>query len=313
MKILVVGHLSIDRQESLAGSAREAYGGIYHAVRTLAALAGRGDVIVPVFSVHGADTQPLLNDLKRLSAVDPSGVYSVDVPTPRIGHPHGRGDHQEGPCNPHPPVPFSRIKPYLGADGILLNMVSGNDITLDTLDELRMAIRPRSVPVHFDYHNLTRGLGQGGIRPRRPLEEWRRWAFMLDTVQLNEEEIGGLTVERMAEQQTAGHLLTLGVKGVLVTKGERGVTVYRNERKHVMRHDIAVSGRVDRVSPVGCGDVFGASFLYHYLLSGDLLASAEKAGVSGAECAQEQSLREGGAAPDGLHPGETSGAEERRQ
>jgi len=210
----------------------------------------------------------------------------VDAPSPQAEYQYS-------------PIPFSRIKPHLGADGILLNMVSGNDITLDTLDELRMAVRPRAVPIHFDYHNLTLGSGEGGKRQRRPLEEWRRWAFMLDTVQLNEEEIAGLTIERMTEQQTAGHLLTLGVKGVLVTKRERGVTVYRNERKHVMRQDIAVNDGTDLIPSVGHGDVFGASFLYHYLSLADLLASAEKAVLSSVEDLGKQSRSDGIVSPGG--------------
>lgn len=286
MKFLVVGHLSIDRQESSAGSSRGSYSGMYRAVQTLADLAGENDVILPVFNVYRTDAQPLLDNLKLLPSVDTSGVYTVDAPPPRARY-------------PYPPIPFSRIKPHLGADGILLKMVSGNDITLDTLDELRMAVRPRVVPVHFDYHNLTLGFGAGGKRQRRPLEEWRRWAFMLDTVQFNEEEIAGLTVERMTEEQTAGHLLTLGVKGVLVTKGKRGVTVYRNERKHVMRQDITVNGGPDLVPSVGSGDIFGASFLYHYLSLVDLLASAEKAALAGVENVREQSRRGGAVTREG--------------
>ena len=297
MRILVVGHLWIERQESSAGSTQEEYGGIYPAVRTLATLAGKGDVIVPVTSVHGADARSFLEELKRLPAVDTSGVYTVDIPTPRVTHPRGEGRHGEGPCNPHPPIPFSRIKPHLGADGIFLAMVSGNDLTLEALDELRMASRARPVPIHFDYCNLTRGFGPGGDRPRRPLAEWRRWAFMLDTVQLTEEEIGGLSVEKMTEQQTAGHLLTLGVKAVLVTKGERGVTVYRNERKHVVRHDIPVGGELH---PVDRGGSFGASFLYHYTLSGDFLSSAEMAALSDVA---ERLLPEAVVGPEGSYQG----------
>jgi hypothetical protein len=288
MKILVVGHLLIEGQESLPGSPGEAYGGIYRAVRTLAALAGKSDVIVPVFCVHESDAEQLLNDLKLLPRVDTSSVYTVDVHSPRVSQPQGKRDRGEGLHQPHPPIPFARIKPHLGADGILLNMVSGNDLTLDTLDGIRMAVRPRAVPIHFDYHNLTLGFAAGGKRRRQPLEEWRRWAFMLDTVQLNEEEIAGLTLEGLGEQQTAGHLLTLGVKGVLVTRREREVTVYRNERKHVVRHDIVVENRAGLMSTLGCEDVFGASFLYHYASSGDLLASAEKGVVSGTECAHPQ-------------------------
>ena len=72
------------------------------------------------------------------------------------------------------PIPFERIRRHLDADALLVNMVSGYDLTLETMDEIRMTVRGRGVPIHFDYHNLTLGIGAGNQRMRRPLPEWRR-------------------------------------------------------------------------------------------------------------------------------------------
>jgi len=91
---------------------------------------------------------------------------------------------------------------------------------------------------------------------------------------LNEEEIAGLSRDTMTEQQTVGHLLTLGVRGVVVTRGERGASVFTNEKKKVVRQDIP-GIRVDRaVDATGCGDVFGAVFLKQYLRTKDMHAAA---------------------------------------
>jgi sugar/nucleoside kinase (ribokinase family) len=173
------------------------------------------------------------------------------------------------------PIPFERIRKFLAADAVLVNMVSGVDLTLETFDAIRMAIRGEKIPVHFDYHSLTLGVTEAQSRYRRPVEEWRRWAFMVDSVQLNEEEIAGLPLEPMSEPQTVGHLLTLGTKGVLVTRGERGVSLYRNDQKHVLRTDIPGIPVEGEPETTGCGDVFGAAFILHYARSADLLASAE--------------------------------------
>jgi hypothetical protein len=316
MKFLVIGHYSLDILQTSSGLREdEEPGGIYRAIRALDSFVNDGDVIQPVFGIHRSDARSLLGRLKQLPSLDTSGLYPVDVPAPRVHQPHDeRNRGEEKRCAPTPPrpIPFDRIRPHVSADGILINMVSGCDITLETLDELRMAVRQQKTFVHLDFHNLTLGFGSGGSRYRRPLEEWRRWAFMIDTVQCNEAEIGGLTVERNTEQQTAGHLLTLGVKGVLVTRGERGVTLYRNERKRVARQDISVDAVEGLPGSVGCGDVFGASFLYHYLSSSDLEGAAVNAVQSTREYAQELSRSEDRAG-DTEHPAKTprSGTEAR--
>ena len=185
-----------------------------------------------------------------------------------------------------PPVPFEKIRKFLSADGVLINMVSGSDITLETLDQIRLDVRARETPIHLDYHNLTTGVGKERERFRRPLAEWRRWAFMLTTVQLSEEEASGLTVDRLTEVQLTGHLLTLGITAVLITRGARGVSVFTNEHKKVVRFDIAgipAEGAVDRA---GLGDVFGGAFMYRFVPAADLRASAEFANVTAARSAQ---------------------------
>ncbi|MEK7670868.1 MAG: carbohydrate kinase family protein [Bacteroidota bacterium] len=154
-------------------------------------------------------------------------------------------------------------------------MISGFDVSVNTLDEIRMAVREKKVPIHFDYHNLTLGVKDNYERFRRPVSDWRRWVFMTDTVQLNEEEIAGLTVEKSTEQQTVGHLLTLSVKGVVVTRGERGASLFYNEHKKVVRKDIDGLNVERSRDATGCGDVFGAAFHLHYVKTRDLIAAAE--------------------------------------
>jgi sugar/nucleoside kinase (ribokinase family) len=139
-----------------------------------------------------------------------------------------------------------------------------------------MAVRAQNVSLHLDYHNLTLGVGPEHERYRRPVEEWRRWAFMTDTVQLNEEEIEGLTPDQMPEEKAVAHLLTLGIKGVVVTRGAGGASVFMNEHKQVSRTDIpgiSINGKT--ADTTGCGDVFGAAFHYRFVKSSDLRAAAE--------------------------------------
>jgi sugar/nucleoside kinase (ribokinase family) len=300
MKVLVLGHLCLDVIHPAQGDEIESYGGIYYSVAALASLLESRDKVLPVFGVHRAEHKSLLERLEHFPNVDPSGIFPFDEPTNRVHLYYKKGGSRiECSKDISAPIPFERIKRALSVDAILVNMVSGFDITLETLDNIRMTVRGEKIPIHFDFHSLTLGVSAAHNRHRRPVEEWRRWAFMLDTLQLNEEEIAGLPLEPMTEHQTAGHLLTLGIKGVLVTRGERGVSVYRNEQKHMVRNDIPGIPAEEEGEPTGCGDVFGAAFLIHFARTSDLLAAAEFANRAAATKArmrgidQLQGLRSG--------------------
>ncbi len=291
MKFLVIGHLCLDVIHSIDGPEVQRYGGIYYSVATFASLLENGDRVIPVFGVNKNDYEPLIQHLKKFPRVDTSGIFQFDEPTNNV-HLFYQDKESRIECSKDisRSIPFSHIKDFLKVDGILVNMISGFDVSVNTLDEIRMAVREKKVPIHFDYHNLTLGVKDNYERFRRPVSDWRRWVFMTDTVQLNEEEIAGLTVEKSTEQQTVGHLLTLSVKGVVVTRGERGASLFYNEHKKVVRKDIDGLNVERSRDATGCGDVFGAAFHLHYVKTNDLIAAAEfanriaarKAGMVGA-------------------------------
>jgi sugar/nucleoside kinase (ribokinase family) len=221
-----------------------------------------------------------------MPAVDPSGVFVFRGATNRIDIYENETGHRVACAGEiAPPIPFEKIRKFLAADGILINMVSGKDITLDTLDQVRMEIRARETPVHLDYHNLTTVVGPEKERIRTPLAEWRRWAFMLTTVQMSEEESAGLTVDRLDEKQLTGHLLTLGLQGVLITRGSHGATLFENAHKKVVRRDVAGIPSGGAGEREGLGDVFGGAFLYRFVATSDLGASAEFANAAAARAA----------------------------
>jgi sugar/nucleoside kinase (ribokinase family) len=278
LKILVIGHLSIDVFHEAESAPKESFGGLVGVLTLLSSLAEKGDRIIPVCGVHADDRQRFLEVLHSLPAVDDGCVFSQPGPTHRV-HYIARDGGYSNACTKDvaAPIPISAIREALNVDGILINMFSGSDIALETLDNIRMTIRPRGTPVHLDYHNLTLASTPDGERIRRYVPEWRRWAFMIDTVQFNEQEIAGLTPERMPEKQTVGHLLTLGVKGVLVTRAERGATLFWSERKQVQRKESVPAEAPKAVERVGSGDLFGAAFHCHYLRHHDMNAALEAA------------------------------------
>jgi sugar/nucleoside kinase (ribokinase family) len=283
MKLSIIGHLSMDVFHTPDGAEREEAGGILRALGALSALAGRGDGFTPVAGVTRKELPAMRERLEAMQGVQTDGLYVHDTPVHRI-HYYYQNERDFVACTHDlaPPIPFAKIKPNLDVHGILINMVSGADITLDTLDEIRMAVRHESIPVHLDLHSLTLGVNDRHERFRRPLPDWRRWAFMIDTIQMNEEEVAGLTVEGMEEERAVGHILMLGVKGVLITRGVGGVSVYMSEQKKVLRTDLAVPAVDPTGTSIGRGDMFGAAFLYHYVKNHNVLAAAESAQASAA-------------------------------
>ena len=283
MKLLVLGHLSLDVLHAPDGSEREEGGGLFRALATLSAAGGKVDRFIPVAGAGKKELPTIRERLGALSGVETDGLFGIETPLHRV-HYYFRNTEDFVECAKElaPPIPFSKIRSHLDVNGILINMISGVDITLDTLDEIRMAVRDDGIPIHLDIHSLTLGVNERHERFRRPLPDWRRWAFMIDTVQINEEEAAGLTEETMTEQQTVGHMLTLGVKGVLITRGAQGASLFVNEHKKVVRTDIPGAANGNPVSPIGRGDIFGAAFFHHYVKNHDLLAAAQQAHATAA-------------------------------
>ncbi len=278
MTITVIGHICIDVLPSRESS-EERFGGIYYTLAALSTLLSDDDVIQPVFGVGNGDYEHLLDLLHQHKNIDTSGIYKFKGQTNRV-HLFYKEDQQtriECSQNISTPIPYQKIKSYLDCDAVLINMVSGFDITLETLDAIRIETRDQRIPIHFDFHSLTLGIDQNFKRFRRPLTDWRRWCFMLHSIQMSEEEALGLTAERLDEPTLINHLMPLMVDTLLITRGKNGSTVIVQDiHKKLTRTDIPayqLNGNV--VDTTGCGDVFGAAYLYGYLKTRDSFKAAE--------------------------------------
>jgi sugar/nucleoside kinase (ribokinase family) len=292
MDLTVIGHLCRDITHGPAmgtdgptAPAAGSFGGIMYSVAALASLAGERDTIHPVFGVGQEDYDELIEALRQYPNVNPEGVYKFKGPTNEVHLIYQEDQKNRIECSKHisPPIPFSRIRPYLDSNGLLLNMISGFDITLEALDSIRMEVRERRTPIHFDFHSLTLGVDADAKRFRRPLTDWRRWCFMLNSIQLSEEEARGLTAEHLDESTLTNHLMSLMVTALVITRGPNGATmILQDIHKKLTRHEIAGLPTTGPTDPTGCGDVFGAAFFCTAVRTKDYLQAAQRANEAAA-------------------------------
>lgn len=292
MKITVIGHLCLDVIRHVDGTETKGYGGIFFSITALANLLQHDDIVAPVFGVGKDDYDALIARLQRYPNIDTGSIYRFSGQTNQV-HLYYKDQEGRGECSEYisEPIPMKKIRPHLDADMILVNMISGFDITLETLDELRMDVREPHTPIYLDVHSLTLGVNDDFTRFHRPVEVWRRWLFMIHAAQMNEEEAAALTPEQLDETALAKHTLSLNTKVLNITRGDQGCTAFVDEHKQLRRYDIGgveVKGVVD---PTGCGDVFAAAYCAHYVKTNDIFSSTQfanrvaayNAGLSGSD------------------------------
>ncbi|MBI1806399.1 MAG: carbohydrate kinase family protein [Ignavibacteria bacterium] len=288
MTITVIGHLCLDVIHHPDGQDTQSYGGIFFAVATLANLLGVHDTVRPVFGVGKSEHDNLIDRLSVYPNLDTTGIFKFNGPTNQVRLMYTTKEERvECSKNIAEPIPAKKIRPHIiGADMILVNMISGCDMTLETLDEIRMDVRDDHTPVYLDVHSLTLGINQDFTRYHRPVEAWRRWLFMLHAVQMNEEEAAILTAEHLDEQALAKHTLALNTKAMIITRGDRGCTAFLDDHKHIRQVDVEGVDPQNAIDPTGCGDVFGAAYCAHYVKTKDIPSSVQFANSVAARSAR---------------------------
>lgn len=263
MKITVIGHYCIDVFHHADGTEEQHRGGIYHSVAAFANLASDRDTIYPVFGVGEKDMEDLRTVFSQYKNIDLSGIFQFAGESNRLHY----FDDQPNECslNISAPIPFSHIQKFMNVDGIYINMISGSDITVDTIDEIRLAVRGKKTPIHFDVHCLALHVHDDGTRTHRPLADWRRWCFMMDSVQMNEHEAVEISLEHFTDELLAKQMIPLMVKAFLITRGEKGATLYQENHKQLFTTEITGEKNLEPASTIGSGDIFGTSFFYAVL------------------------------------------------
>jgi pfkB family carbohydrate kinase len=285
MKFGVIGEPCIDFIHR-GGRESKSLGGILYSVVSLAVIAPAHEVY-PIMNLGSDEFDNILSFLSQYPNIKTDYVNKVEHKT-RVVNLYYRGigagfdsletekpktyDREESSTEPTLSVEYEMMEPALNKlDGILINMVSGVDITLDTLKKIRKNF---SGYMHVDLHNIVMKTDADGNRTQSAVADWEQWCRLSDTLQMNESEMNAMPGEKINEYEYAERVLCAGNsnsgKALVVTRGKRGSSLFRKREKKVMgetyteidKTDLPAAESHSFADSTGCGDVFAACFFY---------------------------------------------------
>ena len=290
MKFLVIGHSVEDH--IISGSEEIIKpGGIFYTASALTSLCHprekRDPMVAENDSVYLCTSAEIENyflfadvynccqsDFIQFTRAIPKVILSV--------HGEGERDERYKNINSNLELPFERMNEF---DGILINMVTGFDITLEQLIKLRHNF---SGLIYLDVHTLSRGLGNHGHRDFRQIDNFRQWAECIDILQVNEYEIKTLS-EKSSDNDIAHEILEYGPRQLIVTKGPLGARCYYLQNGE-LNSIFKSAAKLKQCNKIGLGDVFGAVYFYNYIKSGNLFSSLESSVIASGWAAEQNGL-----------------------
>lgn len=272
MKLLVIGHSVFDFIESEEHKTKGA-GGIYYTISALNRLCNSEDEI---FLCSQIDDETYDYFSPEFEKIGKDYLKKVEkIPRVHLNLSKGKERHEayENITN-NLTTDFKDLKNF---DGILINMITGFDINLNQLYEIRNSF---SGLIYIDIHTLSRGLGENFNRNFRRIPNFEAWAKNVDIIQANEHEVFTLS-NKNTETEVAKELFDFGIKILCITKGEKGAKIYYMKNSEICSYFIGAK-KIQNANVIGCGDVFGATYFYNYILNKNEIDSLKKA-VNSAE------------------------------
>lgn len=280
MKLLVIGH-SVEDHIHQNNEEAVKPGGIYYAALGLSKIIAADDEVYLATAVQ-KNNYHLFSDVYD-EINKKYFLWVEEIPKVHLFI-HEKGERSE--CYTHIPkhleIKYNELNTF---DGILVNMVSGFEISLDQLKEIRKNFNGL---IYFDVHTFSRGFDSNNQRVFRTIENFSEWAKQVDIIQANEHETVTL-FDYDEETKTAKEVLKLGTKYFIVTKGELGVTSYFLESEK-LNSIYFPAIKVKTVNKVGCGDIFGSVFFYNFLKTRDVHWSFKTANFAAGVSASTQNL-----------------------
>jgi sugar/nucleoside kinase (ribokinase family) len=270
MYLLLIGHFVLDTI-NFKGNKFVKPGGIYYSTFGLNLISNNNDSIKLLTQIDKL-SRSYFSDFS--SRIDTSHVSTVE----RIPNVHltifENEEREEKYLNFTNKLDVELLLNEENFDGILLNMITGIDISMNDLKHLRKKYK---CPIYIDLHSLAKKLDAAGIMKFMQIKDIEVWLSNVDIVQANENELRSVK-NINNELQIAEYILSFGPRLLIVTKGENGSIVYYKGGKEINTiYAEALQGETK--NKVGCGDIFGAVFFYTYLKTNSAKAALQLANL----------------------------------
>lgn len=276
MKILLIGHSIIDHIEE-KGETKP--GGVYYSVLGfyssfkpddhLTLITGKNPKYYQLF-------EPLYSNVDLTLFDETKDMPEVFLYT------SGKTERREVYKNISGRLNVEKIDDFSFFDGIMINMTTGFDITIDQLKWIRSKYRSL---IYIDIHSLSRGIDEFKKREFRKIPQVEEWLSCIDIMQCNESELKTIC-DLESEEANANWIINKGVKTVIITKAQNGVSLYNNEIGKLCLN----AEKINVKNKIGCGDIFGATFFYSYIGNNDIRNSLYKANHAGSVAASIENL-----------------------
>jgi sugar/nucleoside kinase (ribokinase family) len=246
-----------------------------------------GTIILPVVNLGRDVEKPVRAILSRYEQVTVEGVRVVPERNNRVVLRYTTGsEREEIQQGGLPPLTFKQIEPFLDADVLLVNFISGSDLSLETFRKIRA---DTSATVYTDIHSLSLGIDPQGRRFQRPLPRWENWTAQTDVVQVNLGEarlLAGNSLESDSQLLSFGRrLLETGPSILLITLGREGSLMITTSGGDAQVDHFPAHPPSRMQDTTGCGDVFLAAFVAEHARSGDSNKACRFANlVAGTKC-----------------------------
>ncbi|MDZ7361633.1 MAG: carbohydrate kinase family protein [candidate division KSB1 bacterium] len=288
----VIGTFIRDTIITLDGKIVESIGGLYHTMAYLAHLVEAGTEIQPLCHVGDDFYDELRETLARFNKnILFDTLLRVQQTNTQVKLIYRRPETRDEVTSPTmPPIRVNEITGLAGCEMVLVNLISGDDITLEALKNLHQ-LNPSPL-IYLDLHSLALGIDEAGRRYYRGIPDWPEWVAACDILQMNEREAATLAGV-VDKQVTHDDLIKLGRRVVAekiiachLTLGSAGsLLFYRNKENDVCHEHCQPLNVSQVIDVIGCGDAFGAAFVAHFMRSKNFSAATHFANkVAGLNC-----------------------------
>ncbi len=279
MKYTLIGTILLDRIINVDGTQSDGFGGLMYAINAFRASCNEGDEIIPVSRI-GNDAYIKVKDyFKDDPNVNLDGLQYVNAPNNRVNLIYrDKNERAEYSLNPMEPLELENVQPFLNTNIVIVNFISGWDISNETLKKIRHLY---SGPIYMDIHSLTLNRKKSGERVHKQVNDIDRWIEGIDFIQSNQEELKRISPFDNLKAFNKSNSLSKNMIYNL-TRGEMGseTSFYIDKKLELIKGKPCTA--VDVVDPTGCGDAFASGFITDYFTANDAVSAVKNANMMAA-------------------------------